>query len=272
MSSQNHPDSIMQPQIAKLDARLQDHAHGLTEAILAGRYQDAAELHKAARKQFGAADLAPLNALVNGEILFGRELELTNHGIVRTFRFWSAQEKAKYLRFANETCAHLRDALGVGVCVGYGAVLAITRSNDLIPHDDDIDLIAAFPATDYPTVETALDAMTEALTGGGWRVTQRFASHLKIRRGGKMGLDIFAGLKEGDIFACFPGPRRSIRYDEVFPPGQVAINGVEVPVPCDREAYLAKVYGPDWRIPDPGFDHRWTRKPFLDILFNATAQ
>ena len=78
---------------------------------------------------------------INEAVLRPRRRELNGHGIQRTFRFWSDIERADAVARLDEPRAVLV-AAGYDVFLGYGALLGFVRDGALIPHDDDLDLIA----------------------------------------------------------------------------------------------------------------------------------
>lgn len=70
----------------------------------------------------------------------GRKREWSSHGIKRTFRFWSEQEKQDYVGFSVDVVRCLQE-LNENASLGFGTVLGLVRDHDLIPHDDDADVI-----------------------------------------------------------------------------------------------------------------------------------
>lgn len=206
--------------------------------------------------------------IINECFLAERELEWTSHGFKRSFRFWSADEKADYLDFANTVVEVLRDNLTDKVCLGYGTALALARSNDLIPHDDDIDLIIAMPVKEHRSITAAIPAVERCLEQHGFSAVGSYVSHRHIRNPKGRSLDIFVGIEEDGFFSSYPGPRRKIRVADVFPTETVELYGRQCRAPRDLSAYLSKVYGPNWKEPDPNFSHDWDRKPFADLLTN----
>jgi hypothetical protein len=203
----------------------------------------------------------------NAFYLQPREREITTHGIKRTFRFWSVEEKHAYLRFCNEVIGLLRAAAGERVCVGYGGALALGRSNDLIPHDDDIDVLVALPAERFGRFAAARDHVAAGLDGHELRISNAAPNILAVHSPRlRFTLDVFVAFDEDGYFSSFPGPRRQIPMAHVFPAAAAELFGERVPVPADLEKYLAAVYGKDWRTPKPYFFHKEDRTPFSDLL------
>ncbi len=191
---------------------------------------------------------------VNVNFAHPAELELTSHGLKRSFRFWSEAEKLQYLDFANNVILHLTERFG-DTCFGYGLVLSLTRQMDLTPHDDDIDILVAVPSDDYPVFSQAILDVENYLVSGGYTVFGDWKTHRKVVSGG-MEIDVFVGLQEDDTVAFFPGPRDDLLYSDVFPPQQITFIGKTIAVPQRSEVYLEKIYGADWRSAKVGWQHR----------------
>ncbi len=209
-----------------------------------------------------APRVAAMRLAANPELLASRQREWTTHGIQRSFRFWTEDEKRDYVRYAADV-AHDLTSLTPNVCFGFGAALAVVRENDLIPHDDDLDLIIAFEPQEAANLPAALERVAEHLTPLGYAVSGEFFAHCHVRSPGRgKKIDVFVGLIEGDEVSWHPGPRTALHRADVFPASTGSVFGVEVPLPADPEGYLASQYGPDWRTPDPNFKHNWKRSRF----------
>jgi len=232
---------------------------GLT---IAGRYPEARAALKAA-KTLSDESARTYKRVVNEEFLLGRSLEWTSHGPLRSFRFWSHEEKVDYIAYAVELADTLAE-LTPNVAFGYGAALAVVRDHDLIPHDDDLDLIVAFEPHEAATLPQAHALIEEFLTAHGFTVTGDFFSHRHVGRPGQKKVDVFCGLFEGDRVSWYPGVRRGLARDTVFPTSRAELLGVSCPLPARPEEYLATIYGPGWNSSDPGFKHTWRKRDFAD--------
>lgn len=225
--------------------------------------------YELARKQFSGASFParmrkPVQTALNDIVLQQRELEWTSHGARRSFRFWSRQEKVEYIELAANLVHDLR-GLSSDVCLGFGSVLSVVREKDLMAHDDDLDIVIAFPPEQARTLTDARRITKDYLVELGYQVSGNFFSHWHVRRQGRK-LDVFVGIHEQDgRIGWFPGKRRGLRHDEVFPATTGNLLGVACPIPADPERYLEVVYGPNWRSPDPGWRHDWSHASYLDI-------
>jgi hypothetical protein len=200
--------------------------------------------------------------VANREILVGRSLEWTSHGIKRSFRFWSAPERRAYVEYASRVVDDLR-SLSELVCLGFGSVLAAVRDGDLIPHDDDLDIIIGFGPDQAADLPTALDRLAEHLGEQGYAVTGNHVTHRWVRRreGGPT-VDVFVGMVEDGRVGWYPGKRRAFGVDEMFPVSTGTIAGVRCTLPRNPLLYLETVYGESWRIPDSGFKHDWNPREY----------
>ncbi|CCH79248.1 LicD family protein [Nostocoides japonicum T1-X7] len=202
--------------------------------------------------------------ILNTTLLPRRQLWWTTHGPTRAFRFWSPEEQVRYVRSAAEIAEALT-GLTPNVSLGFGSVLAAVRDHALIPHDDDLDIIIGFEPEEARTLQDGLALVSEFLQARGFVVKGNFSAHRHVSRPRRKHVDVFVGLFEGDVVSWYPGPRGGLTRDVVFPTTTIALLGVDCPVPARPEAYLEGVYGPGWRVPDPGFAHSWDRAAYADI-------
>lgn|GEM_PF-3484053 len=229
-----------------------------------GEYRQARTTVKGIRPRVRGAALTSFKGLVNHGLLAARELEWTSHGPVRSFRFWTDDQKAAYTRQAVELIEALRE-LTPHVCLGFGAALAVARDGAMIPHDDDLDVIVAFERDEAADLPAALELIESHLRPRGFIVAGDFFAHRHVRHTGEKNIDVFVGLFEGDAVSWFPGPRDALTRADVFPASEARFYDSTVPLPRDPEAYLAAQYGPDWRSPDPDFMHSWGRARYRDL-------
>jgi hypothetical protein len=157
-------------------------------------------------------------------------------------------------------------SLTPNVCFGFGAALCVVREGDLIPHDDDLDLIIGFDPHEAVNLPEALRRIGEHLRPLGFTVTGNYSAHRQVRRGSGKHVDVFAGLFEGDTISWYPGTRGSLDRHMMFPTSEARLFGVPVPLPRNPLEYLERLYGPGWRSPDPNFRHTWDRSTYADLV------
>jgi hypothetical protein len=208
------------------------------------------------RRQFIAA--------LNSGLLPARGLEWTAHGPKRPFRSWSDEEQVDYVRDSAEVVEALR-SLTANVCFGFGSVLSVVRDKALIPHDDDLDVIVGFEPEAATTLGDGLRRIEEHLRPLGFEVTGPFHAHRHVRHPGRKRVDVFVGIFEGESISWYPGARGGLTRAIVFPPRTADLLGVPCWIPAQPEAYLERVYGEGWRVPDPFFRHTWNISAYADI-------
>jgi hypothetical protein len=210
-------------------------------------------------------EVAHLQQLVTQKLLSRRQLEFNLHGLRRTFRFWSENEKRRYLQFAVDVTESLQEMNG-HACLGFGSVFAVVRDHEFLSHDDDLDVIVGFEPGEADNLAQARELVKKWLTRHGFKVVGSYVSHTWVYPpwGGPK-VDVFVGLFEGDSIAWYPGRRGQLTRDIVFPASKRELMGIDCPVPNDPELYLERVYGPGWATPDPHFRHAWKRSEWSDI-------
>lgn len=196
-------------------------------------------------------------------------LEWTRHGIARTFRYWSLPQKVDHISDSMEIVRDLH-GLTKDVSLGYGAVLSFVRDRDLMPHDDDIDIIVALPKEGFGTISNALRQVESFLRSRGYNVIGTYPTHRQVGRPGKKDCDVFVGLTEGQFVSWLPGERGALNVRDVFPAMEARFLGVNCAFPKNPFVYLETVYGPTWATPLPGWSHDWDPADYLDILSDDT--
>jgi len=230
--------------------------------VLNGQYREAYDELRA-DKSVADEDKKKLMSAVSAALLHFRNLEWTNHGIEKTFRYWNRSEKETYLRQAQAIADELK-RLTPFVALGFGAVLGLVRDRDFVPHDDDMDLIIAFE--EPMKFAEAKDLVKAHLEKAGYVCHGQNLSHFGVNTGKGRAVDVFIGFVEDDRVSWFPSARRNLQLWDVFPAEKADLFGIELDVPCDAEAYLSATYGEDWRKPIVNFSHPWDARQYRDFM------
>jgi hypothetical protein len=207
--------------------------------------------------------------VVTHALLADRAMEWTVHGPQRCFRFWTEQEKVRYIGSAVEITDALA-SLTPHVCFGFGAALSVVRDGALIPHDDDLDIIIAFDPHEASTLAEGLALVEQHLRPLGFTVTGNFSAHRHVRKPGAKHVDVFVGLFEGDVVSWYPGARGALTRDMMFPASSAPLMGIACPLPRNPLVYLERLYGSGWRHPDPHCRHPWDRTAYADLAGGRT--
>lgn len=236
------------------------------EYLSTGNVDVANVLIRSGKANLSQHEIRPVLARVNEDLVIENGHEITAHGLIRSFRFWSEAERRDYLSLANEMLAVIRQKFPDAL-FGYGFALSMVRDGDLMPHDDDVDIIVAADSRDYATITDALVDLSLFLARQGMVLYGAYPGHRKVSKaGGTVDIDVFVGLREGDHLTFIPGKRKNLLYDRVFPASSREFLGIDCPLPADPIAYLSAVYGEDWRDPKPNWHHNWSLDQHVDIL------
>lgn len=179
----------------------------------------------------------------------------------RTKDNWDPQEALELLSRLSQC---LRQA-GIVHWITYGSLLGLVRQNSLLARDTDVD-IAVAPGASFEAVRTAL------LAGGlqPQRVKEmgKQPASVKVCANG-ISADIYMLSEQRGMLVDFEGNSDFV-LTMSHPNGAVierAFGNKTFPVPAQAEAYLAHLYGPDWRIPARNWSwkHSSANRIVLDI-------
>lgn len=235
----------------------------LVSDVREGRYREA-YMGLRALKLLNQEEKKRLIGAANEAYLMERQLEWTNHGILRSFRFWSVEEKQAYLRLTVEVMACCK-TVTPHVALGFGSVLAIMRDNDFVPHDDDMDILVAFPLDAVRQYPEALEMLNTAFESCGLRAHGNYMSHRNVNKNNGKSVDVFVGFIEDGRVSWFPSRRGNLSVAAVFPARKVDFLGVECEIPADPVAYLEATYGESWRTPIANWNHPWDRSEYASL-------
>lgn len=222
---------------------------------------------RAKSKDYKLSDFpAEVKEVLNNRLFHPVQLEFTSHGIFKSFRFWKQEVREGYLQYANEATDMLRGC-SPDVCLGYGSVLGLVREQGFIDHDDDLDIILSLPSSSFGTFKQAITHVKSYAASKGFEVCDdKFPAHFKLLSPQNASLDVFVGFQEGDYVSWLPGPRNTILYDEVYPPLAADFYGQTCLIPKNPFSYLAKVYGPEWHIPNSSWQQNWSIDNYRDFF------
>jgi hypothetical protein len=157
------------------------------------------------------------------------------------------------------------EAAGVRWWLSYGALLGLVREGKFLDHDNDIDVMIG--------ENTASDDVRDALQAAGATLITRIFYGDTVTNENYWFRDLYFDLyygfdhrtklvdysRFGGCAFLLPHERQETEYFEA--------NGFRLRVPIDCEAYLERLYGPDWRTPDINWTW-YVQQPCLEIWGN----
>lgn len=153
----------------------------------------------------------------------------------------------------NQVAEELRQDVGIELFIMYGSLLGPVRAGDFIPHDDDFDYsYVSKGQTDQEICAEAVE-IAETLRRRGYKVSMASFGFMQVQVNPEVRFDLFVGWERDRKFHLYWGIPEGVPIEEVAPLRTMSMHGVDVPVPNRPESLLEKVYGPNWRTPDPGF-------------------
>jgi len=131
----------------------------------------------------------------------------------------------------------------------------------MLGHDSDIDLVYYTRHSIPADIIAESYRIQRSLRLRDWRVLRMSGGDVKViwtlSDGTDMQIDVFSAFTIDGTFYQFGN--RNGRFDveaDLLPLGTIMLEGAEFPAPKHPEAMLAFVYGPHWRVPDPGFRYQ----------------
>ncbi|MGL5823756.1 MAG: hypothetical protein ACRCYU_02790 [Nocardioides sp.] len=154
----------------------------------------------------------------------------------------------------------MREDCGIDGWIAFGTLLGAARNGRAIGHDSDIDLCFLSEHQTPAEMIGELWTIARALRARGMRVQHKTGSFLTVRfpvpDGGQGGIDVYTCFFLDGLLYETATVRAPIPISAVLPLIEIEFEGRMLPAPADPEALLTASYGPDWRVPDPSFQHR----------------
>ena len=172
-----------------------------------------------------------------------------------------------------------------------GALLGITRDNDLLGWDEDIDLyvleeteidleLTELKKQKYYTCDKIYNPKFEPQYANSWlefiaykrllpqnknlnraqltkKISQSYKTEKKSIEFTCPNIDIFILKKEGDRYIYKDGmwPQMYYTKDEIDNLEEMIFKGIPIYVPKNKEVILERNYGPGWKIPNPNHQY-----------------
>lgn len=181
--------------------------------------------------------------------------------LTRAFEETSTDLRQELLEATQSVLRELRERCGVEAYLCYGALLGAVRQGTMLGHDSDVDLCYYSHHTTPADIIAESFRIHRALRGLEWRVLRMSAGDIKVlwplSDGRTAHIDIFSAFTINGTFYQF-GNRNGVFdvAEHLLPLGTIELEGMRFPAPKHPEDMLAFIYGPSWRVPDPGFRYQ----------------
>ncbi len=147
-----------------------------------------------------------------------------------------------------------RDIFSKDLFLCYGTLLGCIRSDDFIPHDDDVD-VAFFAESDgFDAAMAEFRTVVARLRGNGQSVSVSNKAHLHWQVANTV-LDVFMVWTEGERIYMYSAGG-DLGRERFLPLRHTLFKRRHVLVPNDPDSVLEFIYGSGWRVPDPMFQWR----------------
>ncbi len=144
---------------------------------------------------------------------------------------------------------------GFEAFINSGTLLGATRSGDLLPHDDDMDLAVHIPGADMAEVGLLWRNLRAELSQAfDFEAKGAFAA---LHLDSDIQVDLFPAWTDEGKVHIFPYCFGLLKSDDVFPLTSGNLRGIAFPVPANVDKVLSLNYGPNWREPDLYWKFDW---------------
>lgn len=171
---------------------------------------------------------------------------------------WARQQR--YLEIYAKVRDFFEQELGRPLFLMYGTLLGYYRQGDFIPGDDDFDCGYVSNETDPIAVKEETKQLIIKLLRAGFTISfnrrgRLFRIQLEREANDGFHLDVRPlWFQDGRVWLHNHCSFEATRED-FLPVVEGELRGVRVLVPRDTEKFLRNHYGPNWRVPDPGFQY-----------------
>lgn len=150
--------------------------------------------------------------------------------------------------------------LDVHCWLAFGSLLGAAREGKVIGHDSDVDLAYLSHQDSVVGMNREMFEITRVLRRHGMRVLNKSGSFVTVLfdapDGGVGSIDIYTTFYLSGLLHETATVRALVPRDAIEPLGTLEFEGRELPVPADPDTMLEVSYGPNWRVPDPSFQHQ----------------
>ena len=195
----------------------------------------------------------------------GHPLEIMKTGrLTRSYADGGGGAVEKVVNAALEAQDFIVENTDLTVFLAFGGLLGAVREGKVIGHDNDLDLTVVYPQQ-YPVdVIRRSFQLERQFIEAGWYTHRYSAAAFKVARSKNHGaselIDLFGAFEADGQLYFMPNLSAGRSGLQLEPVSSVMLEGREFRAPHDISGWLEMIYGPTWRIPDPG----WKYEPVND--------
>jgi hypothetical protein len=162
---------------------------------------------------------------------------------------WKVTALSAYTKFRD----YFETTFGYKPFIICGTLLGYHRDADFIAHDDDMD-VAYFSKCKSPRdIKKELRTIVFRMLRDGYDIKLARKSGFFKPSIGSFSFDVFPMWSDRDCLWMMNTTRQRAGPELILPVQTARFRGVKVYVPNNIERYIESEYGPNWRVPDPGY-------------------
>lgn len=177
----------------------------------------------------------------------------------RPFSGRGAAVVEQMIDITEEIIAVLDGELGIKAWLAFGSLLGAAREGKVIGHDSDVDLAYLSHQDSIVGMNREIFEITRVLRRAGLRVLNKSGSFVTVlftAPDGAVGsIDVYSTFHLDGLLYETATVRAPVPTSAIEPLSTLEFEGRELPTPADPDAMLEVSYGPNWRVPDPSFQH-----------------
>lgn len=162
---------------------------------------------------------------------------------------WKVEALSAYTKFRD----YFETTFGYKPFIICGTLLGYHREADFIAHDDDMDVAYFSKYTRPEDIKEELRGFVFRMLSDGYDIKLAFRSGFFKPSIGEFSFDVFPMWSDQDCLWMMNTTRQRAGPERILPIQTANFRGVDVYVPNDIEPYIESEYGPNWRVPDPGY-------------------
>jgi hypothetical protein len=162
---------------------------------------------------------------------------------------WKIRALAAYTKFRE----YFETTFGYKPFIICGTLLGYYREADFIAHDDDLDVAYFSECTRPEDIKKELRAIVFRMLCDGYDIKLARKSGFFKPSVGDFSFDVFPMWSDRNCLWMMNTTRQRAGPELILPVQTARFRDVDVYVPNDIERYIEAEYGPNWKVPDPGY-------------------